>query len=152
MKAVQARPDVRADREGSGSELAGRLFVALVCIGAAGAAVATGVHGVVRPNVAIAFVVLIAIGELLNVRLPGDRPAAPIASAGALGYAMLFDVGGRPVAQSTAQVIAVTAAGCLVGTLARVVAGRRPRLTAVARRVVVAAITAFAFRLPHRSG
>jgi hypothetical protein len=137
----------RAEREGNGSELVGRIFVALVCIGAAAAAVATGIHGVVRPNVAIAFAVLIAIGELLNVRLPGDRPAAPIASAGALGYAMLFDVGGRPVAQSTTQVIAVTAAGCLVGTLGRVAAGRRPRLTAVARRVVVAAITAAAFRL-----
>jgi hypothetical protein len=138
---------LKGDSAGNGSEVAGRIFVAFVCAGAMAAAVATGIHGVVRPSVAIAFAVLIAIGELLNVRLPGDRPAAPIASAGALGYAMLFDVGGRPVAQATAQVIAVTAGGCLAGTLVQVVAGRRPRLTAVARRVVVAAITAAAFRL-----
>ena len=141
------RDSAHTAREGNGSEVAGRVFVAAVCVGAVAAAVATGIHGVVRPNIAIAFAVLIAIGELLNVRLPGDRPAAPIASAGALGYAMLFDVGGRPVAQPTAQVIAVTAVGCLLGTLVRAAAGRRPRLSAVARRVVVAAITAAAFRL-----
>ena len=141
------RESARVEREGNGSELAGRLFVTLVCIGSSAAAVATGSHGVVRPGVAIAFAGLIAIGELLSVRLPGDRPAAPIASAGALGYAMLFDVGGRPVAQAATQVIAVTAAGCLAGTLVRAVAGRRPRLTSVARRVVVAAIAAVAFRL-----
>lgn len=140
-----------SDREDIGSEAAGRIFVVLVCLASVTALVGAAVHGFVRPEVAIAFAGLIAVGELLSVRLPADRPSAPIASAAALGYAMLFDVGGRPVAQSTVQVVAVAAAGCTLGTLVRIVAGRRPRLTAVARRVVLAVVTAAAFRLtaPH---
>ena len=54
MRARTELDGARAMREGDGSELAGRIFVAIVCIGAASAAVATGIHGVIRPNVAIA--------------------------------------------------------------------------------------------------
>jgi hypothetical protein len=56
-----------------------------------GCAVACGftvANGVVRPDVVAAFVSLIAVGELLQVRLPGDRPAAPVAASAALGYAL----------------------------------------------------------------
>jgi hypothetical protein len=130
-----------------GSDVVGRALVAIVGAGALGAAVATMHAGWVRPEVALAFIALVAFGELLGVRLVGDRPSAPIASAAALGYAMLFDVGGQPVAQSIAQVVTVTAAGCTLGTLIRLVAGRRPRMTAVARRVVLAAVVASVFRL-----
>jgi len=42
---------------------------------------------------------------------------------------MVFDIGGQPVAQTTAQVVVVVAAGCTVGTLLRMIAGRRSRLT-----------------------
>jgi HD domain len=138
-------------RDDIGAPAAGQIFVVLVGVLAVAAVVVGAVQGFVRPEVAIAFAALIAAGELVNVRLPADRPSAPIASAAALGYAMLFDVGGRPVAQSTTQVVAVTAVGCVVGTLVRLLAGRRPQLTAVARRVVAAAVTAAAFRLtaPH---
>jgi hypothetical protein len=125
----------------------GHLLVAAVAVAAICAAVDVGRHGVVRGDVALGFALVIAIGELLHVRLPGDRPSAPVASAAALGYAMLFDVGGRPVAQSSAQVVAVVAAGCVVGTLLRRLAGRRTRLTTVARRVVMTAAAAVTFRL-----
>ncbi len=133
--------------DGVGSDVVGRALVAIVGAGALGAAVATMLAGWVRPEVALAFIALVALGELLGVRLVGDRPSAPIASAAALGYAMLFDVGGQPVAQSIAQVVTVTAAGCTLGSLIRLVAGRRPRITAVARRVVLAAVVASVFRL-----
>jgi hypothetical protein len=133
--------------DGTGSEVVGRALVAIVCAGSIAAAVVTGVAGWVRPEIAVAFVALVAFGELLGVRLAGDRPSAPIASAAALGYAMLFDVGGRPVAQSVSQVVTVTAAGCTLATLIRAVAGRRTRLTVVARRVVLAAVVATIFRL-----
>jgi hypothetical protein len=133
--------------DGAGSDVVGSVLVGVVGLGSIAAVVVTMVEGWVRRDVAAAFVALIVLGELLGVRLVGDRPSAPIASAAAIGYAMLFDVGGRPVSQSIAQVVAVTAIGCTVAMLIRVVAGRRPRLTAVARRVVVAAVVATVFRL-----
>ncbi|MDQ1484770.1 MAG: hypothetical protein QOJ62_463 [Actinomycetota bacterium] len=123
------------------------VFLLLTSAGVLAALVRTLADGFVRYDIAAAFVVLLAVGELLTVRLPGDRPAAPIASAGALGYAMLFDVGGRPVAQSAAQVVCVVAAGCALGTVVQRFAGRRPRLSPVARRIVGAAVAAEAFRL-----
>ncbi len=146
MTAVQGQ-----SREGSTSPAIGYVFVGLVCAAAIAATIACIRGGWTRLDAAVAFAALIAIGELLDVRLPGDRPTAPIASAAALGYAMVFDIGGQPVAQTTAQVVVVVAAGCTLGTLLRVVAGRRSRLTSVARRVVLAAVAAVAFRAtaPH---
>ncbi len=51
---------------------------------------AVGLH---QPNVAIIFGVLIALGELFRMVMPGNREVAPIASAGAMGYALLVGVG-----------------------------------------------------------
>jgi hypothetical protein len=139
------------DRDTTRATSAGRALVLVVGIGA-GAATALTLHdGVVRADVVIAFVALIALGELLQVRLPGDRPAAPISLSAAIGYAMLFDVGGSPVAQATAQVVSVVALGCLLGSGIQALAGRRPRLSFVARRVVAAALAAVVFRAtsPH---
>src|SRR5262245_36657946 len=49
-----------------------------------------------QPNVAIIFGVLIALGELFRMVMPGNREVAPIASAGAIGYALLVGVGPAP--------------------------------------------------------
>ena len=121
---------------------------------ALGCAVAYGftvANGVVRPDVVAAFVSLIAVGELLQVRLPGDRPAAPVAASAALGYALLFAVGGQPVSQSIAQVTCVVALGVALGSLVQIFAGRRPRSAVVARRVVAAVVAGLVFRAtaPH---
>lgn len=124
-----------------GLALAAGVFVASIV-----AFASTFRSGFVRADVVGAFVSLIAIGELLQVRLPGDRPAAPIAAAGALGYGLLFAVGGKPVAQTTGQVLCVVAAGCLLGSAVQTAAGRRPRWSFVARRVVAAVIASIAFR------
>jgi hypothetical protein len=139
-------------REGIRSTPVGYAFVAMVGAISLVAGVVAAVQGFVRIDVAFAFAGLVALGELLNVRLPGDRPSAPIASAAGLGYAMVFDVGGKPIDQTTVQVIAVVAVGCALGTLVRLFAGQRPRLTPVGRRVVIAGIAAATFRLtaPHR--
>src|SRR6266567_3257189 len=69
---------------------------------------------VVAPHPAVAFGVLIALGELLRLALPGGREAAPIATAGAMAYALLLYVGqlpghGKPIQVSPLQVIAVAA-------------------------------------------
>ena len=101
----------------------------LLLVAAAGlllvAAVAqTAAAGLVQPRDALAFGALIALGELLRLSLPGDREAAPIGSAGALGYALAFAVGMHPALQPALQVVAVTAVGMIVGALPHLAAGR----------------------------
>jgi len=130
---------------------AGRFLVIVVALGCAVAYGFTVANGVVRPDVVAAFVSLIAVGELLQVRLPGDRPAAPVAASAALGYALLFAVGGQPVSQSIAQVTCVVALGVALGSLVQIFAGRRPRSAVVARRVVAAVVAGLVFRAtaPH---
>src|SRR5260370_24672813 len=104
---------------------------------------------VVKPQTAIAFGSVIAIGELLRLGLPGGREAAPIATAAALAYALLMRVHhlSGPVPRVAAlQVIAVTAVGMTVGALPHVAAGRPAGLTGMATRLVAVACVAFAFR------
>lgn len=135
----------------SANLLVRRIVVAVVALGCAAALVVTLVHGVVRADVAAAFVALVAVGELLQVRLPGDRPAAPIATSAALGYALVFAVGGQPVSQPIAQVVCVVGLGVAAGSAVQLLAGRRPRGSVVARRVVAAAVAGLVFRAtaPH---
>ena len=86
----------------------------------------TAAAGLVQPRDALAFGALIALGELLRLSLPGDREAAPIGSAGALGYALAVRVGTVPALQPALQVVAVTAVGMIVGALPHLAAGRLP--------------------------
>src|SRR6516164_773837 len=66
----------------------------------------TAVTGVRDSSAAVAFGALIALGELLRLNLPGDRDAAPIATAGALGYALLLrTVPGRAVPDPQQQCV-----------------------------------------------
>ncbi|HEY2831257.1 MAG TPA: HD domain-containing phosphohydrolase [Sporichthyaceae bacterium] len=99
-----------------------------------------------RPAVAAAFLAFIAIGELVRLRLPGDREAAPIGAAGALAYCLLPQVGSAPARHSPAQVVAVTALGMVLGVLPHVWVGRGPGLLYVARRLVVIGTAAVVFR------
>ena len=58
----------------------------------------------VQPGIAIAFAAFIACGELVRITLPGGRDAAPIATAGALGYVLLTTfAGGDPPPVETQQ-------------------------------------------------
>ncbi|POM24757.1 HD domain protein [Actinomadura rubteroloni] len=113
----------------------------------------------VQPDMAVFFGVLIALGELFRMVMPGNREVAPVGTAGALGYALLAGVGrgadGRdgagfldvvPATHSAFQVVAVAAAGMLVGTLPHLAVGRSPRPDAMARRLLTIAIVAFLFR------
>ncbi len=113
--------------------------------------------GLRQSDVAIIFGVLIALGELFRMVMPGNREVAPIASAGAMGYALLVGLGpegappGAPLGvvaaeHSSLQVVAVTAAGMLVGSLPHIAVGRSPRLDAMARRLFTVAIVALCFR------
>ncbi|MGI5322737.1 HD-GYP domain-containing protein [Actinomadura nitritigenes] len=113
--------------------------------------------GLRQPNVAIIFGVLIALGELFRMVMPGNREVAPIASAGAMGYALLVGIGPEgappdaplgvvPAEHSPLQVVAVTSVGMLVGSLPHILVGRSPRPDAMARRLFTVAVVALCFR------
>ncbi len=106
----------------------------------------TAAVGVVQLRVALAFGALIAFGEVLRLSLPGGRESAPIASAGALAYAVIVKVGMVPATQPALQVVAVAAVGMVLGALPHVAAGRPARLTGIASRLAAVAIVAAAFR------
>ncbi|SEF83285.1 HD domain-containing protein [Thermomonospora echinospora] len=118
--------------------VAGTLVVVAVATVTAG--------GLVQPQVAVIFGVLVAIGELFRMVMSGNREVAPIASAGALGYALLTTVGPERAGHPALQVVAVAAAGMFVGSLPHVAVGRSPRLDAMARRLLTIAVVALVFR------
>ncbi|RJL25232.1 HD domain-containing protein [Bailinhaonella thermotolerans] len=78
--------------------------------------------------------------------MPGNREVAPIATAGALGYTLLFSVGGSETTHTALEVVAVTAVGMILGALPHLAVGRAPRLDAMARRVLAVALVAFVYR------
>jgi hypothetical protein len=97
-------------------------------------------------HVAITFGVLIAFGELLRLSLPGDRESAPIATAGALAYALLITISNSPVRLTAQQVVTVTAIGMIIGALPHLAVGRPARVGAMAARLLAVASVAFLFR------
>ena len=68
-------------------------FAGLLLIWSVAQTAVSGVHDV---HAALAFGALIAFGELLRLNLPGDREAAPIATAGAMAYALVLRIGNDP--------------------------------------------------------
>ena len=115
--------------------------------------------GLYEPRVALAFGLYIAFGELLRLVLPGGREAAPIAMSAALSYAMVLTIARQPhqtvldkhhhlilihVAPPW-QVVAVAAAGMVIGSLPHIAAGRRAGLSGMSARLVAVTCVAFAF-------
>jgi hypothetical protein len=123
-----------------------RLLVASAGLMVAWAVTQTAVDGLSAVDTALAFGALIAFGELLRLNLPGDREAAPIATAAAMAYALLLTVGGAPARHGPQQVVAVTAVGMLVGVLPHLAAGRPARLTAMSARLLEVGCVAAVFR------
>ncbi|WP_067490294.1 HD-GYP domain-containing protein [Actinomadura hibisca] len=133
------------------------LLIAMAGLGVLVAVTQVAAAGLDQPDTAVVFGVLIALGELFRMVMPGNREVAPIATAGALGYALLVGVGtehappGAPLGVEAAvhtplQVVAVAAAGMLVGSLPHFAVGRTPRLDAMARRLLTVALVALCFR------
>ncbi|PRY02049.1 HD-GYP domain-containing protein [Allonocardiopsis opalescens] len=107
---------------------------------------ATAMAGLRDPATAFGFGVLVAVGELTRMTLPGNREVAPISSAGALGYTFVLTVAGVPAVHSATQVISVCALATLLGALPHLVVNRGPHLDAVARRLLVVALVAVVYR------
>ncbi|WP_428846384.1 HD-GYP domain-containing protein [Kitasatospora hibisci] len=122
------------------------------------------VRGVAEPRVALAFTVLIALGECVRITLPGDREQAPIGAAGALAYALLGPLRGLPTGHGVFQAVAVTGAGLLLALppallLPRGARGHRQapwrdqaRLDGAARRLLGAGFAAAVFQPLYTSG
>lgn len=122
------------------------LLVAVAGMLVVAAVAQTAAVGVAQPRIALAFGALIAFGEVLRLALPGGRESAPIGSAGAFAYAVVLHVGARPATQPALQVIAIAAAGMVVGALPHLAAGRPTGLAGIAARLIAVAVVAAAFR------
>lgn len=139
-------------------ELAGGSALVLVAalLATVAAVASTAAQGAVQLPIALAFLVLIAVGDLASINLPGGRRAAPLGGAGALAYALLGDFGvGQDAPASehgVMQVVAVTATGILLGTIPHIAFGSLPRLETLARRILVTAFAAVLFRPLYTSG
>jgi len=129
-----------------------RLLIACAGLLLVWAVTQTSLDGVTDVNAALAFGALIAFGELLRLNLPGEREAAPIATAGAMAYALLLRMPDAPAKQGPQQVIAVTAIAMIVGALPHLAAGRPARLAVMSVRLLVVAIVAAVFRTLDSAG
>ncbi|MER7111975.1 HD-GYP domain-containing protein [Streptomyces sp. NPDC000229] len=110
-------------------------------------------HGIAEPGTALAFGVLVTVGELARWGArPGEREPAPLAAAGALAYALLGESAGRPTTHGVAQIVAVVVAGALVGAVPQVARGRGPAFDHVARRVLTVGFAALCFQPLYNSG
>jgi hypothetical protein len=109
-------------------------------------AVTAAPGGFAQPGVALAFGAFIALGELARITLPGGRDAAPVATAGALAYALTTNFGDMQARQSAWQVVAVVAVAMLLGVVPHVVAGRAPSVDTLARRLLSVGVAAAVFR------
>ncbi|WP_393060386.1 HD-GYP domain-containing protein [Streptomyces sp. LN549] len=132
--------------------------VVLAVRGAALALAAAGLghtlwHGVREPGHALAFGVLITIGELARWGAqPGEREPAPLGAAGALAYALLGSSGGEPTSHGVLQVIAVLVAAQLVACVPHVARGSGPGPDQVARRILTVVFAAVCFQPLYNSG
>lgn len=79
------------------------------------------------------------------------RPA-PLGSAGALAYALLGQLAGRPTHHGVLQIVAVVVAAALAGAVPHVARGRGPAVDHVARRVLTVAFAAVCFQPLYNSG
>ncbi|MFG2998033.1 HD-GYP domain-containing protein [Streptomyces sp. NPDC048340] len=115
-------------------------------------------NGLVEPGNALAFGALIVVGELARRDPDGDSAdtalhrTAPLASAGALAYALLGETAGRPTHHGVLQIVAVVVAAALVGIVPHIARGRGPALDHLARRVLTVAFAAVCFQPLYNSG
>ncbi|MEU3104471.1 HD-GYP domain-containing protein [Streptomyces griseoflavus] len=113
---------------------------------AAGCLGSTLHHGVADRGAALAFGVLVTVGELTRRGGTLVREGAPLAAAGSLSYALLGEIAGRPAQPGAAQVVTVVLAASLLGSVPHVGRGDGPALDAPARRVLAVGFVAVCFQ------
>jgi len=115
-------------------------------------------RGLEQPQVALAFGVVIAVGEALRVQLPGSdhdggaTTSAPLGAAGALGYALLGEVGGEDTSHGVLQCVAVVIVAALAGVAPRAARGSSIALDHAVRGVLAVGFAATCFQPLYTSG
>ncbi|MEU1120284.1 MULTISPECIES: HD domain-containing protein [unclassified Streptomyces] len=109
-------------------------------------------HGITEGRVALAFGVLITLGELARWGSGRSRESAPLGAAGALAYALLGENSGQATHHGVLQVVAVVVAAALVGAVPHVALGRGPTLDQLVRRVLTVGFAAACFQPLYNSG
>ena len=104
-------------------------------------------QGVPQLEVAASFVLLVLVGELLRVNLPGDRDSSPIGAAAALAYSLLVVLDNGDADHGVATVISVVFVAGLASALIHAALDRDARTTDLARRIIAVAAAAASFRL-----
>ncbi|CAB4846496.1 unannotated protein [freshwater metagenome] len=116
-------------------------------------------------RISLAFALFIAVGEILRITLPGGRQTAPLASAGALAFALLpgflgaegvfgaegifgspEDMSAGRLAAAAALAVTVVTVGSVVGAFPRALVGRGMHLDELARRILTTMFAAALFR------
>ncbi|MFE3601412.1 HD-GYP domain-containing protein [Streptomyces sp. NPDC059096] len=110
-------------------------------------------RGLADPRIALAFGVLITVGELARWgALPGEREPAPLGAAGALGYALLGENAGQQTGHGVLQTVAVVLAATLTGAVPHVARGHGPTLDHLVRRILTVGFAAICFQPLYASG
>lgn len=122
------------------------LALALLALGA------TLWDGVEERGTALAFGLLVAVGELARWSGAEERESAPLGAAGALAYALLGENAGHRTGHGVLQVVAVVVAAALVGCVPHVARGTGPEPDRLARRVLTVAFAAVCFQPLHDQG
>lgn len=104
-------------------------------------------HGLDGRTAALAFGLLVAVGELSRWSGAETREPAPLGAAGALAYALCGQDAGVPTRHGVLQVVAVVTAATLAGCLPRAVREREAVVDRLARRVLTVAAAALCYRL-----
>lgn len=94
-----------------------------------------------------AFTATMALGELIQVRMPSGRVASPVASGSAIGLAVLGPMDGHVVFDVPAGAVTVVVAVALgLGMVLRFVLGRPVEWYVIAARTIGVAVTVVLFR------
>ncbi|MGW6418685.1 HD-GYP domain-containing protein [Streptomyces sp. NPDC055055] len=119
-------------------------------------------YGVDEPGNALAFGILVLLGELARwgaeprsgtaADEPPAREPAPLAAAGALAYALLGQSAGTATTHGVLQITAVVVAAGLAGLVPHLARGRRAGLDHLARRVLTVGFAALCFQPLYNTG
>ncbi|MGW1267983.1 HD-GYP domain-containing protein [Streptomyces sp. NPDC002491] len=131
---------------------------------ASGCLLVTFLTGLRERPVALAFGILVALGEpaLARSRLrpgdpgpasgPGLRETAPLGAAGSLAYALVGEHAGHPTHHGVAQAVAVVAAASLLGSVPQLARGQERVLDHLVRRVLAVGFAAVCFQPLYNRG
>ncbi|MFK0020808.1 HD-GYP domain-containing protein [Streptomyces sp. NPDC090798] len=109
-------------------------------------------RGLDERGVALAFGILIAVGELTRWSGAEEREPAPLAAAGALAYALLGENAGHRTDHGVPEIVAVVVAAALIGCVPHVARGRGPTADHLTRRVLTVAFAAVCFQPLYNQG